>query len=345
MDNEMKIPIYEEMWERFQREPEIAALYPRRIAFPGAYMNPAYYSMSIMGCAVNYRDRRKYSPETTAGLIAIQNQLLGYDIPTYFVDRNFLAACDATSPPKDMTFEDVKFPMPAMLLAFPVDYIQQRFGWPLPFCAIAKLETGDIDTHAKLLKFTGSDLEISIQSAMCVFHSPLYVLDGNPVDYVSRYPAKHKLCETETDKSHFEDPAAMEKVIYNHKSPMLGDALIHRDVPMPTVDEEVKLLNEITILSTKVLLAMTARSGFTTTGTQSRKASFKNGVQIKEALWHPNIIGHGYKFSTANNGDSGHHASPKMHWRRGHFHTVLYGKGRSQRRNDWFEPVLVNPPS
>lgn len=39
----------------------------------------------------------------------------------------------------------------------------------------------------------------------------------------------------------------------------------------------------------------------------------------------------------------GSHASPQAHWRRGHWHTVRYGKGKEQRRVDWFQPVYVNP--
>lgn len=33
--------------------------------------------------------------------------------------------------------------------------------------------------------------------------------------------------------------------------------------------------------------------------------------------------------------------SPRGHWRRGHFHTVLHGEGRRERRLAWFRPILV----
>lgn len=35
----------------------------------------------------------------------------------------------------------------------------------------------------------------------------------------------------------------------------------------------------------------------------------------------------------------------RSHWRRGHWHTVIFGKGRQERRVQWFRPVFVNPPS
>ncbi len=36
--------------------------------------------------------------------------------------------------------------------------------------------------------------------------------------------------------------------------------------------------------------------------------------------------------------------SPRGHWRRGHFHTVLHGEGRRERRLQWFRPTLVAGP-
>jgi hypothetical protein len=38
----------------------------------------------------------------------------------------------------------------------------------------------------------------------------------------------------------------------------------------------------------------------------------------------------------------GSHASPRPHLRRGHIHTVVHGKGRTERRPEWFPPVFVN---
>ena len=34
------------------------------------------------------------------------------------------------------------------------------------------------------------------------------------------------------------------------------------------------------------------------------------------------------------------HCSPP-HWRRGHWHTVLHGEKRQNRRMQWFQPVYV----
>jgi hypothetical protein len=41
-------------------------------------------------------------------------------------------------------------------------------------------------------------------------------------------------------------------------------------------------------------------------------------------------------------GEGGTHASPQPHMRRGHIHTVRFGKDRSESRKQWFPPIFVN---
>tara|TARA_R100001163_G_scaffold39471_1_gene30031 strand:- start:901 stop:1836 length:936 start_codon:yes stop_codon:yes gene_type:complete len=39
----------------------------------------------------------------------------------------------------------------------------------------------------------------------------------------------------------------------------------------------------------------------------------------------------------------GSHASPRAHWRRGHWHGYRYGEGRKTLKRKWVQPVYVNP--
>jgi len=42
-------------------------------------------------------------------------------------------------------------------------------------------------------------------------------------------------------------------------------------------------------------------------------------------------------------GSGGSHASPRAHWRRGHWHGYRYGEGRKILKRKWVQPVYVNP--
>lgn len=59
-------------------------------------------------------------------------------------------------------------------------------------------------------------------------------------------------------------------------------------------------------------------------------------------LWTPNIIGRKYATRRAAEAISGTHASPRMHWRRGHFRHQPFGHELKQTKVIWIEPMLIN---
>ena len=86
-------------------------------------------------------------------------------------------------------------------------------------------------------------------------------------------------------------------------------------------------------------MAMTCRPDLLTKETihhwQHKNPSKKGNV----AFWSPNIIGNDYQILGGHG--SGSHASPRMHWRRGHFRNQACGQGRKDHRRVWLEPMLV----
>lgn len=59
--------------------------------------------------------------------------------------------------------------------------------------------------------------------------------------------------------------------------------------------------------------------------------------QPLEPIW----IGRDYKPQGIKH-PQGSHASPRLHWRRGHWKRVPVGEGRVGRKWAWIEPTLVN---
>lgn len=68
-----------------------------------------------------------------------------------------------------------------------------------------------------------------------------------------------------------------------------------------------------------------------------RVRTIKNGPAREE--WTPNWIGRTYRVQRAD-GD-GTHASPRLHWRRGHYRRQPCGTGRKEHKIIWLEPCLV----
>lgn len=59
----------------------------------------------------------------------------------------------------------------------------------------------------------------------------------------------------------------------------------------------------------------------------------------------PTWIGKGFRYqrekTTAPGGQEQARGNVRAHWRRGHWHTVLHGKKKQERRIQWFKPVFV----
>jgi hypothetical protein len=65
---------------------------------------------------------------------------------------------------------------------------------------------------------------------------------------------------------------------------------------------------------------------------------------IRRILWEPRWLGRKYRIVRPDGPQhgAGHHASPRMHWRNGHWRHQAHGPKRSERKLLWIEPCLIN---
>jgi hypothetical protein len=115
-------------------------------------------------------------------------------------------------------------------------------------------------------------------------------------------------------------------------------------------EEDSGFLEGIGVILFGTLLAMNARPELVERGSMCRVAG---KAEKRKEFWSPNIIGKKYKFRrevprVAKDGafvfdgrERGTHASPRMHWRRGHFRNQAYGEQRRLRKIIWLEPCLI----
>ena len=71
-----------------------------------------------------------------------------------------------------------------------------------------------------------------------------------------------------------------------------------------------------------------------------RPQKLKHGRVKHCELWSANLIGRSYQAVREDLEDCTH-ASPCVHWRRGHVRSQPHGPHRSLRKPLWIEPVLV----
>jgi len=103
--------------------------------------------------------------------------------------------------------------------------------------------------------------------------------------------------------------------------------------------EDKEFANRVFMFVIKLLLVMTARQSYVEVGECLRKEKVKHG-RTRDGLWAPNYIGRSYKVQSEGTGE-GTHASPRLHWRRGHIRHQCHGKGRLLTKVIWIEPCIV----
>lgn len=116
-------------------------------------------------------------------------------------------------------------------------------------------------------------------------------------------------------------------------------------------DEDVDFQEAAGAVAFGTFLAMNARPQLVERGHITRTVG--KGA-LRREFWTPNIIGAKYKikrevphigqdgkFEFSPEREHGTHASPRMHWRRGHFRNQPCGHERREHKTIWLEPTLV----
>jgi hypothetical protein len=113
-------------------------------------------------------------------------------------------------------------------------------------------------------------------------------------------------------------------------------------VEQPTDETESIFTKRMSHFGTTLIMLMSARPELVTTDTTDDLPVSENGRAPRNKLFKPNWLGRGY-YVARRGQPVGTHASPNMHWRRGHWRHQAHGPQRSQRKDIWIEPCLVNP--
>lgn len=330
-----------------EREPlTYKAIYPRRITPPGGYLNPKYFAPSLWSSIrVGFNAEMNMLPHVT-GLVNALTQL-AYGVPTYFVRSEFAQAVAQTEPPDDFKFSEIKWPMPAMTFVLPTSFVLSYFGFMCPFLSISHAVVG---RYPMVLKNLLPKCEMPVHSVNVIENTverfniiyPVYSKSTPPVDYTGSYPLSMNVNEIST--APFQDATYMEEERLNQ----FGDYALNRNLPDLPAEGEAETLFSLKVQSfaVKLMLALTAQPEFIETGSLSRPAKMKHGRQ-RDELWNPNLIGWSYQAKRvgATTGASGTHASPRLHWRRGHMRNQPYGPKpwteTSLKKLLWIKPVLI----
>lgn len=307
---------------------------PRRIVPPNGYTNPRHYGTVLTGSAMVWQQPSlTMVPHICTRMDAYHQAIEG--VPTFFVGNEFCQAVQNTQPPEDFKFSDLKWPRNSMLFVLPDTFVRSQFKYAVPFISVSRVEPGDYPNARQPDWDVYMARSIHVPEARINFRFTCFYANQSPCDYTGTYPLDLQV--SQIADAPFADASYMEEALWHIEHTVPEDG--------PKDEEEDKQLQCAVIsFATKLMLALTARPEMVTEGTCVRPARIRRGVVTKDELWSPNMIGWEYR-AKHSVPQGGTHASPRMHWRRGHMRNQVHGEGRALRKLMWIEPMLVSSAS
>lgn len=238
-------------------------------------------------------------PEHITGYEASRNAYLTAlrwmecDLPHFFIGEQMFEAIKQTNLPTDVCFHEIKFPYKCFAVSLPKG----------------------------ALKFRGRNIAY-IQ--LCDTRGMVEVYDKphlRPVELIGFTPRLILTCAT-TDGRWFFAPGYMWDKI--HLAVDLSPEELAADAHLSSQEqgvefkkEDAELMQFVLRTALNMLLIMDALPELVEAG--HKMGIMRKGRESRE-MWSPNIIGKKYRFvQMSGEADKGTHASPRMHWRRGHY--------------------------
>ena len=291
-------------------------LEPRRILAPGGYHSAKCVSAGMFLLLGESRLKDQLGlpivpTEVCAHTVAYQ--VINHGVRVFFVEEEFTRAVAATDLPHDFTLDDLHWPLPGMVLGFPPRFMQEYLGRDVCYVCAANCNAGDYSVDA----FPGCPT-ITVPKAKVAWW--FYAWQGGNLEcFTGSYLRQDRVDET------------IAKYGYTDFTGCQDEARIQ-------ADKEVT--DRLSALMLKLLVVLNTRPELVEHGQCVRPERIKHGRVKHHELWSPNLIGWRYE-AAVERGGNGTHASPRLHWRRGHIRRQPHGPGRGQRKLVWIEPVLV----
>jgi hypothetical protein len=307
--------VYKQVLEQCPiREPHLwQTFYPRIYRHTERWGDPKVAAATLTPLTAMARDAgysRTKAGDSTINIAYVGAALASLSVPTMFVAPELLASLSQSTPPAELRWDAIELPFESALLMLPRGFLFHPKDGAIDYIAYGRFSPDSPIT------FPSRDKSFKlIEPTFILFTS----CRENPT-----FPALDLTLNSSTD-------------------PYIGVEDIPLGINRTSAGYDIKLeidemefLNTYLSLTFRILLGLEARPALLSSG--SRAGLHKKS---RKELWTPNIIGRDYRYKTESSGSVGTHASPRIHWRRGHFRRQAIGAGYSEHKTVWIEPVLV----
>ena len=318
-----------------ERYPDIfQKLFPRNYRLPAGYPSPKLLALhgisAYIQALAGFRSMHNGSFDSLGmNSYFIAQKLAAYQVPTWFVGNELLQALLATDLP-DLRLCDVKFPMPAMLFVFP------KGGFVSPEGSIDMLAIAE-NTPEEVMKPLLDEQEYKNGSVLSSIHT--VSIAENLVSYGWHQPMGEEYV-------HEHDPnltpyISTPRLLSDPESPNVNISYFNTD--MEFLPDDPKFMEGHRRLSIQLLLTLAARPELLEPGSVLVPDRERKG-KVLRGEYSPNWLGRSYRIVyNRESSAGGKHASPKTHWRRGHWRLYEPAEGNRWKTSKkvWIEPILI----
>ena len=280
--------------------------YPRRILPPNGFPNPKAWSTAMWGHTQLWATYAS-ATGTHATLVLSTMLLMAAKVPTYFVEPEFARAVARTRLPGGLKLQELRWPLPSMLLTLHPSFSTEYFGFHVPFIGLNRAHAGHYP-----VPFPGvrrGQLICENDRLMTVAH--VFSSDTEtPTEYTGVYPLSS-------------DISVIKDIPFNNVIPYEQQNWGLPEHETTTEAQDKVLAEKLFLFVVKLLLVLAVAPKTVRNGDLARPARIKHGRTV-EALWIPSMIGQGYRITRSSAPDHGTHSSPRSHLRWGHMtHQVI----------------------
>jgi hypothetical protein len=301
-------------WER--RAPELwKRCYPRHYEVGQQYASPKQLALKLLELRVQAELSHRHSEAkqsqnmlmmwAAAGLVNLQ-------VPLFFVAPDLLTAVRLSIPPVDLDWRALPLPFTSAAFALPRGSLKHDTRGEVSYIWYTRIRKGE----AYPIFPASAPIGICDEDAIVIAASCME--SAGRMLYSIMFTGSSTPTLNLVDLSEGPDRRA---------SSLNG---LHAD--------DHTMIGTASALLFSLLFAMNAREGLWEKGSFTGKKT-RSGLEF----WTPNVLGRTYRLR-ARPSEAASGISPRMHWRRGHMRQQAYGQGRTLRRSQWIEPVLVAAP-
>ena len=307
----------------------LQAFYPRIYEHTGRYHSPR--AMAAMMANV-VAETLRYGHERSATAYRLMMPGLAYlrerRMPHFFVAPDLLEAVQRTDFDNDIDWTELALPYECGILMLPKGALVHPTDGEVAMLMWARLKAGEqpspwpgvpitviphdsfvlLGACPETMIWYDSILTSNVRPTMRL-HNLFYRGEGDPIPHIRRM--------TELDSDLDERDSAF--------------------------------LEQMGVILFGTFLAMNARPQLVERGALLKRVGKAGNAR---EFWSPNVIGAKYKFKretarvvegrfVVQQREHGTHASPRLHWRRGHYRNQPVGPGRKERKTIWLEPCLI----